>query len=390
MKAVIKNLSELTDSQELLEAKPQPFIGIFIYLLLALLVVALTWSYFGEIDIMVKATGIVRPTESISTIKNKIPGRVTSVFIQEGKKVTKGTILYTIENTNYDVEKSAASQQLQKIRRELTNLKKLVQCIQSNKSSDQARLLFTADDQEYYLRYLEYLANIQKRSSNITVKQEQYDSLSKLHSQGAATSEEVKNAKNALNEAELDLQIYQTQTLVNLRNTISNNEKTLSTLEKDFKNANINMKDTVVTAPTDGTLNIITKINKGDLLESGTEVATIVPDRNTQFKVELSMLNKDIANIKVGDRVKYHFEALPYKEYGELTGVITNIGVDARTDRQGQTSFYLVESSIQNRPLYSYKGIKAEIKVGMICEAWVVTKTKKILFYLLEKIDLRD
>lgn len=38
----------------------------------------------------------------------------------------------------------------------------------------------------------------------------------------------------------------------------------------------------------------------------------------------------------------------------------------------------------------SYKGIVKEIKVGMVCEAQVVTKSRKILWWLLEKINLLD
>jgi hypothetical protein len=50
----------------------------------------------------------------------------------------------------------------------------------------------------------------------------------------------------------------------------------------------------------------------------------------------------------------------------------------------------LVESEIENKPLFSYKGEEGEIKMGMTCEAQVITKQKKILYYLLEKIHLKD
>jgi len=53
-------------------------------------------------------------------------------------------------------------------------------------------------------------------------------------------------------------------------------------------------------------------------------------------------------------------------------------------------SFYIVEASIDNQALYSYKGQEANIKVGMLSEAYVITDSKKILNYVLEKIDLRD
>ncbi len=38
----------------------------------------------------------------------------------------------------------------------------------------------------------------------------------------------------------------------------------------------------------------------------------------------------------------------------------------------------------------SYKGDIREVKVGMACEAQVVTKSRSILRWLLEKINLRD
>lgn len=81
---------------------------------------------------------------------------------------------------------------------------------------------------------------------------------------------------------------------------------------------------------------------------------------------------------------------MPYKEYGELRGTITDIATDATVDAKTGISYYLVESEIENKPLFSYKGEEGEIKMGMTCEAQVITKQKKILYYLLEKIHLKD
>ena len=193
-----------------------------------------------------------------------------------------------------------------------------------------------------------------------------------------------------MDAAELDLQIYHNRSLLDIQNTITSDEKALISLEKNLKSIGLNIEDSIVTAPIAGVVNVTTQINKGDLLQSGQEIATIVPEHNTKYRVEINVSNKDIANIKVGRKIKFHFLALPYKEYGELKGKITSIGIDSKINQQTADSLYLVESTIENKPLYSYKGTKAEIKVGMLCEAQVITKTKKILYYLLEKIDLMD
>ncbi|WP_068558099.1 hypothetical protein [Thermotalea metallivorans] len=49
----------------------------------------------------------------------------------------------------------------------------------------------------------------------------------------------------------------------------------------------------------------------------------------------------------------------------------------------------MVEADIESRPLVNYSGEEAKIKMGMACEVRIVTKTKKILHYLREKMDLR-
>ena len=53
-------------------------------------------------------------------------------------------------------------------------------------------------------------------------------------------------------------------------------------------------------------------------------------------------------------------------------------------------SYYLVESEIENKPLFSYKGEQGELKIVITCEAQVITKQKKILYYLLQKIKLKE
>lgn len=390
MRAIIQDISEITDSRELLEAKPHPFLAFFIYLILAIIITALIWSYFGEIEIVVKAQGIVRPDAKLSTIRNKISGKVVNVFFADGQMVQKGDLLYRIEDGNPELEKNAAAQELQKTRSELEGLRILNQCILANKTVEQSRIMFGNDANEYFYRYLEYASNYTKLTNALKQRRETYNSLQKLWEDGAAAREDVKNARESLDSAELDLQIYRNKLLVEIQNNIATDEKAIIALERNLKSSALSIGDSVVTAPIAGVINTVKEINQGDLLQSGEEIITIVPEHNTRYKVQIYVANKDIANIKTGDPIKYHFLALPYREYGELKGRITNIGIDAKPDGANAAAVYLVEADIENKPLYSYKGTKAEIKVGMLCEAQVITKTKKILYFLLEKIDLMD
>ena len=98
MKGIIKDISEITDSRELLESKPHAFTAIFTYIILLILLSALAWTYFGEKEIAVKAMGVVRPTERISTITTKAGGRIEQINFERGDKIEKGSVLFTIEH----------------------------------------------------------------------------------------------------------------------------------------------------------------------------------------------------------------------------------------------------------------------------------------------------
>ncbi|WP_242856112.1 HlyD family efflux transporter periplasmic adaptor subunit [Ruminiclostridium josui] len=124
-------------------------------------------------------------------------------------------------------------------------------------------------------------------------------------------------------------------------------------------------------------------------MAAGTEILTIIPNTNSAFKMQITVSNKDIGEINIGDTVKYNFAALPYREYGQAAGKITSISKDAVNIENGQ-SYYNVEATVPGTKMIGSSGRQGEIKAGMICEANVITKQKSFLRYFLEKINLLD
>ncbi|MFV8826414.1 HlyD family efflux transporter periplasmic adaptor subunit [Alkalihalobacterium sp. APHAB7] len=123
MREVIKNINELSDSREVLESKPHPFVPIFISIFVLLLIALLIWSYIGEFDRVAKATGVVRPNDRVSTVQPTISGRVEEVHYQEGQQVTKGDILFTINQEELRMELQNRQLDLQQVKDEIELLK---------------------------------------------------------------------------------------------------------------------------------------------------------------------------------------------------------------------------------------------------------------------------
>ncbi|WP_461204646.1 hypothetical protein [Clostridium sp. DL1XJH146] len=70
--------------------------------------------------------------------------------------------------------------------------------------------------------------------------------------------------------------------------------------------------------------------------------------------------------------------------------LLVKISPDATMDQESGASYYIAEGLVENNILESHKGEVSELKTGMICNAEVITRDEKLLYYLLEKINLKD
>ncbi|SHH97294.1 HlyD family efflux transporter periplasmic adaptor subunit, partial [Clostridium grantii] len=177
--------------------------------------------------------------------------------------------------------------------------------------------------------------------------------------------------------------------VVQINDQINSCEDSLKQLRDNLDSANQKIESCTIKAECTGTINTLSEVNKGDILQAATQVATILPNESNH-KVMLYITNKDIANIKLNQEIKYNFLALPYKEYGYVTGKIVKISADATMDNESGNSYYIAEGLVDKNILENHKNEKSELKTGMLCNAEVITRDEKLLYYLLEKINLKD
>lgn len=159
-------------------------------------------------------------------------------------------------------------------------------------------------------------------------------------------------------------------------------------IQVNIDKINSQISETIVKASKSGIVNSTIELVKGDTISSGTEVLTIIPANNSKYKVSIYVSNKDIGKLKVGMKAKFNVYALPNSEYGYLTGTVTSISKDLKVDQNSGNGYYLVEAKLDNKAIYDSQGNKGILKAGMTCEAQMITENKRILTYVLEKIDL--
>lgn len=112
MKPIIIDMRDMSDSKEVYEARPNPLLARFIYLILIMMVVALVWMCFCKIDIVVKGTGTVCTAEEVATVTNQVAGTIIERVIDDGQTVEKGDVLYVVSHENLVLEMTSLENQL--------------------------------------------------------------------------------------------------------------------------------------------------------------------------------------------------------------------------------------------------------------------------------------
>ena len=320
---------------------------------------------------------------------------------------------------------------IKNVTEEISNLEKYIVSVELLENQ------FANGNNIYNVKYRNFELQIRKLEDIVEVNEINYQTQKTLGERGIVSNKTVDNARRTYEESKLNVERFISDTLLNtkanleaninnleelkiqlkeieLNVTIKENgknrtlsflavnkttqinqqidllEREIIRLEEIIKNLDLAIENHIIRAVISGYINVITDITEGDLVASGAVVATIVPTQTMQHKAIIYVANSDIAHIKEGDKIRLQFEALPHREYGELIGEITKIGVEPIVNEAKGMSFFLVEAEIEDEKLVGHKGIEKEIRIEMALEAHIITKTQKILFYLLEKIDLRE
>lgn len=197
------------------------------------------------------------------------------------------------------------------------------------------------------------------------------------------------NLKSLDESANINKDQNKSVTLSQIEEKINLNKDEKKKLEKGKKQIEQSIDKCIVKANSNGKIKVNLNLQPGVVLQPGTMVADVVPN-STNFKVDLVIQTKDVANIAEGSKIKYSFESLPYREYGFLEGNLESISPDSNVNNETGVSCFVGEGSLNSNILHSNKGEKSSIKPGMVCEAKIITRSEKMLYYLLEQMGFKN
>jgi len=340
MKSKIIDFKDLSSAREIVEHKIPNFMLWFFYFILIMITVLISWSYIGEKEIVVQATGMIE-TENIQSIVPLINSKVKEIYYYEGDYVKKGDLILVLDATeivnnlsNYTKAKEDYEQNLVLDRMYLDSLNKHV-----NK--------FDLDNVYHVSKYYEF---------------ENYLSLYDV-------SEDKDKIK--------------LEAIASTTKTIDSSLKTISQYHDEINKLESQLEDYYLYSNYDGVIHYPISIDINSSVQAGYELLKVYEQSEETYIAKLFVLNSDISKVEIGQEVRVEVSSLASKKYGYASATVVSIETTSRFDQNSGQSYYIVTAKLNESSLND-----EEFMIGMQVKARMIVDTQKYIHYFIEKLEL--
>lgn len=430
-----EQLSFLPAALEIEAAPPAPYSRIILWAIMLLLVVAIAWACWGQIDITASAQGKLVPGSQVKVIQPLNAGVVTAIHVREGQKVAAGDVLLTLDSTITEAELERLRVQLEGIQQDIQRTELLQQRLQQplNTSQQPTSALATAQLQPLSLpqqqaldsSWLEYQArqlSVQRQSDKLQAEvdttklnisriektmpliTEQADSVQKLLEKSLASrSQYLELELNRINQAESltiekaklqqlaaairesaqQQQVLQAEFQRQLSEAQNQYHRDASALTQELIKAQNTNSQQQLLSPVSGTIEQLALTTIGGVVTPAQELMRVVP-QDQQLIAEAWLLNKDIGFVEVGQTAEIKLESFEFTKYGVIDGEIIAVSTDA-VEKEGLGLVFPLKVSLKQHHIRA--GNKTvPLGAGMTVTVEVKTGERRVIEFLLSPV----
>ena len=226
-----------------------------------------------------------------TVISADVSGRILSIEVHDNQRVTKGQVLYRIDPAYLQAALNDAKAQLGIARLQVAALK---------------------------ATYQQKLAENRSAQETLDYSQREYDRQKKLLSSGVASQAQFDQASNALEVARQRV----ASTQQDIENTLAqlggnpdiqvNDHPMVQRAQALVDQKQIDVDDTVVRAPENGTVTKVEQLQVGDYMTSATPVFSLMSDR---LWVEANFKETELTNMRPGQDATVEIDTYPDAEF---------------------------------------------------------------------------
>ena len=325
--------------------------------LLGILLLGLAVIVFGRWELKISNKAQLLPS-SRASVRTEVDGTIREIFVDEGDTVRARGPVAALDDAEYRSEMNEAEAEIAKWTAELELLEK------GPLAEEVTRL--------------EKL--IEKEKTKVAFAEKEFERTRELSEKNIVSPQRFEEASEALDVARKDLETAESELDVLLAGSrpekIRSAKAEIERLTATREFCREQVARTRIVSPIDGivaTHHLRDRV--GEFVEAGDEVCQIVDSRT--MLVEIPVSEKDVAEIEIGQRVKFRARSIPRIAFhGSVVSVAPVAGKN--TDR----TVVMVASRLDNRELLLRSGMTGNAKIycgkRRIIDLW----TRKVIRFI--------
>ena len=374
----LKTYKELQKTSVFFIMQPPRTIYAIIFAICISFILLFFWAAFSPMDEVVKGDVILRPSETVSSVKCVSSGQIVLKNYNDGTIVHKGDLLFSLDTSVYKLELEYNKNELIRYQNEQKN--NIVFLTYLEKGNFNSNNIENIDNP----KLVNYLSELQRYEAVIN------DLKNKLEREEQKPNSlkipiNIEDLKYQISEntyifeswkATQKLQAYEEKKQIEISLNSINGK--INELERNIKNATI-------ISPISGCISEVQNINVGDYIMAGEEILKIVPQSDEKIKADIYIDPSYIALIKKGDSIKIKFQGLPPSKYGIIETAISVVSPDI--SYINGTGVFIIEADIVYPFLTTKKGQKKKLVPGITGEGLIIIDKTTVLQMLFKKLD---
>jgi len=371
------------------------------WLLLAGISAGLASLPFIEVDVSIRAAGLVRPVMERMGLRPAVSGHIAQVLARDNERVSAGQVLLLLRSRDVE-ERLARNERLQTEARDLVaDLQILTTgiCRQpaNPAGNNQAReettgplslppppqavpvvksSFRTATLQQEQAGVLAQLASYRLAESKARGELARY---TQLAAKGIATRQEFDNARYEVDRLAAETRLLEEQALARWQARLRDETTALAGLVSEAQRLHEEQAQYAVRAPATGVLLGFRGLSPGGFVAAGEALGEVSPEAG--LVVDTYVSPRDIGLVRVGQDVRLQVDAYPYTQWGMLDGTVTAIGGDLVNRGDGNPGANAFEVVVHPRTtaLHLPGGARGELRKGLTLSARFLVARRSVL-----------
>ena len=349
MRKEIKTMEQLRDSRLLFEKKLPSFGYMLLIIVTFSIIGVVIWSTKAHKPYMIISQGTVTDTDS-SYVMPAYTGEIEECFMEEGKLVQQGDILFSIKSTDFNLQEEQLLTSRQTYEKQVEQSELLVKSIKDDKNYFDAS---SSEDELYYSTFEAYKSQ---------VAQNTFDG--SMYQAYGYTDEQIE-AEMEKNQGKVS-EIYYSA-IQSAESTIKEAKSQIASIDAQLAAVGSGQAEYSVRAVSNGVLHMLADYKTGMVVQTGSAVATITP-QNSEIVIDAYVSTADMARMEEGNEVQMAVDGLIQSVYGNITGTVERIdsNLTSMEGENGQSdSVFKIRIKPNSDYVVSKSGKKVNLSNGM-------------------------